>query len=600
MGLRQAIKKDTRPDGVEATPATAIWDLRCGDAEDDRTSPYVHGLRSVILSAALEFNYLKASISFLVLLFAPALLVGLAPSVVVTYGRLKFETAALAGRDPILAFVVLVVLLAAALWLWRPLARLAMKNFWDLHYTLVFPFFVTVREVLRMIAERVPNRVSTPEQIDRRRRLGTVLAALLLAGGGIGLAAGLLFSIGLQLVDVRKVQPWAIAKTGLVNAAVIFGLSSAAQSLYWLGHGRKLNSRVLDWVPSPPRTEAATSRVAHLSDLHLVGERYGYRMEAGTHGPQGNQRMFQALSQLAAIHASAPLDHILITGDITDAGTRAEWLEFLDLVGNCVPELRERLTFVPGNHDVNIVDRAHPERFDFPWSAGLALRQLRVVLTLDAVQGKRARVIDRASWRLGAPLSDYLREGERIERLRALAQRGAQRGRREMTKLWEDIFPLVEVIPGQGYGLILLNSNSSSSFALTSAIGVVNPLQLSALKSILQSFPGLAWAVLLHHQVVEYPELSISLRDRVGLALVNAPDLLAALAPHASRLLVFHGHRHRDWIGRSGEVVLCSAPSIMLGSQEGGNGRGVFHIHELALGPAGDFRLRTTERVEVA
>ena len=54
----------------------------------------VGGLRGLIFSAALEFNYLKAAISFLALIIGPALLVGIAPSVVVTYGRLKFHAAA--------------------------------------------------------------------------------------------------------------------------------------------------------------------------------------------------------------------------------------------------------------------------------------------------------------------------------------------------------------------------------------------------------------------------------------------------------------------------------------------------------------------------
>ena len=601
MGEGQKIEEDVCPAGRKGTPPAPIWDLRRGDAEDNRTSPDVHGLWGVILSALLEFNYLKASISFVALLLGPALLVGLAPSVVVTYGRLKLETATMAGRSPIHALVLLGVLLGVAFWLGRPLARFALKKFWNLHYTLVFPIFVTVREVVRMVAERVPSQVTTPDQVDRRRLFGTVVAALLLAGAGLGLAVGMVVSMGLQLVDVRQVRPWAIAKAGLVNAAVIFGLSTAAESLYWLWHGRRFSGRVLDWTPSPSRAGAATSRVAHLSDLHLVGERYGYRMEAGTQGPRGNQRMSQALAQLAAIHAAAPLEHILVTGDITDAGTRAEWGEFLDLMRDCEPELRARLSFVPGNHDVNFVDRTNPGRFDLPWVAGMALRKLRVVLALDAIQGERSHLVDRASGSIGPLLKDYLREGERMERLRALAQHGAIRGRKEIAKIWEAIFPLVEPAPGdEGYGLILLNSNSRSSFSLTSAIGVVDPLQLRALKSILRSSPGRAWAVLLHHQVVEYPEVSISLRDRVGLALVNAPDLLAVLTPHASRLLVFHGHRHRDWIGRCGDVVLCSAPSAMVGSHERGKERGVFHVHQVALGPDGDFRLRTTERVEVA
>jgi hypothetical protein len=133
---------------------------------------------------------------------------------------------------------------------------------------------------------------------------------------------------------------------------------------------------------------------------------------------------------------------------------------------------------------------------------------------------------------------------------------------------------LVEPPPVEdGYGIILLNSNARSHFSLTNAIGVVSPSQLKALKSILRSSPRSSWMILLHHQVVEYPVASISLIDRIGLALVNAPDVLAAIAPHASRCLILHGHRHRD---------------------------GSFHIHEFALSLDGGMRLNTTERVKVS
>ena len=580
------------------TPAR-IWDLRRGDHDDNRTSPRVRGLRGIVLSALLEFNYLNASITFLALIIGPALLVGLAPSVLVTYGRLKFGAVSLAGRNPILALVLLAALLGAALWLGRPLIRLALDNFWDLHYALVFPIFVAVCEVLRMLAERLPTRATTVKQIDRRRRLGTVLGTLLLAGGGLALAMTVGLSLGLQVVDVRRVQPWAMARAALVNAAVILGLSTAGESLYWLFRQRTLSGPLLNWTPSLPEIGAVALRVAHLSDLHLVGELYGYRMEAGTHGPRGNRRIHRALRWLAAIHASAPLDHILVTGDVTDSGTRAEWAEFLDLLRS-YPELRARLSFVPGNHDVNIVDRANPGRLDLPWSAEVALRKLRVVLALDAIQGHRVHVVDRPSGRLGPSLNDYLRAGGRMERLRALAESGSVRGRLEMHRIWGALFPLVEPAPGEvGYGLILLNSNSRAYFSLTNAIGVVDPPQLRALKAILRNSPSRPWAVLLHHQVIEYPVVSISLRDRIGLALVNAPDLLAALSPHVTRLLVFHGHRHWDWIGTCGGVALCSAPSAMLGSHQGEQDRGSFHIHQLAVGVDGDFRLTATERFEV-
>ena len=578
-----------------------IWDLRRGDDDDNRTSPHGRGLRSIVLSTLLEFNPLKASIGFLALIIGPALLVGIAPSIVVTYGRLTFHKLTLVGSYPIVALVSLAVLVGAALWIGRPLLSLAVDYFWHLHYTLVVPILVALRELLRAGAERFPGRAITSEQLNRRRRLGTVLAALLLAAGGLALAMTVEVSIGLQLVDVEHVRPWAVARAALGNAAVILGLSTVVESLYWLWRELTISGPALDWVPDPSKAESSVARVAHLSDLHLVGERYGYRMEAGTHGPRGNRCIRNALRKLAAINALTPLDRVLVTGDITDAGTRAEWAEFIDQLRS-YPELRARLSFVPGNHDMNIVDRTNPGTLDLPWSTGQSLRKLRVVLALDAVQGDRTHVVDHASGALGPSLKDYLREGGRAELLRALAQRGALRGRWEMAKIWDAIFPLVEPAPDDdGYGLILLNSNAPSHFLLTNAIGIVNRSQLSALKSILRNSPRRAWMILLHHQVVEYPVASISLRYRIGLALVNAPDVLAAIAPYASRVLILHGHRHTDWIGTCGDVVLCSAPSASLGSSHGAEKyRGSFHVHEIASGADGGIRLITTQRVKVA
>jgi len=323
-------------------------------------------------------------------------------------------------------------------------------------------------------------------------------------------------------------------------------------------------------------------------------------METGMGGPRGNRRFRHAIRKLRTIHAEAPLDHILVTGDVTDAGTRAEWLAFVDLLREC-REFRERLSFVPGNHDVNIVDRNNPGRFDQPWSASVALRKLRFALTLDALQGERTFVIDRSSLKLGPTLREYLREENRASILCDLAQRGSIRGRFEIAKVWNGLFPLVEPSHSdRGCGLILLDSNAPAHFSLTNAIGVVNPTQLKALKALLKNSPDARWIILLHHQVVEYPVASIPLRDRIGLALVNAPELLSAIVPYASRVIILHGHRHRDWIGTYGDVVLCSAPSVTLGAEESEEDQGIFHIHEIELEKGGKLRLASTQRIKVA
>jgi 3',5'-cyclic AMP phosphodiesterase CpdA len=580
-----------------------IWNLRRGDDEDNRTSLYGRGLRRVLLSGLLEFNVLKASIGFLVLIIGPALLIGLAPSLIIYLGRFKLHLIRSTPNGLILTVISLIVLGGLALWIGRPFLRKGVDSFWHLHYTLVFPVFVILRELLRTITERFPRRPVSLEDLDRRRRIGSVLAALILGGAGVLLAYRVELKFGLQIVDAGHFRPWPVAMAAFGNAAVILGCSTLIESLYWLWRELAIPTVVRNWTSQPTSEESPLARIAHLSDLHFVGERYGCRMETGAHGPRGNRSIRKAFRKLTAIDAATPLDHILLTGDITDAGTRAEWAEFIDLLRS-FPDLRSRMSFVPGNHDVNIVDRTNPGRPDLPGSTGRSLRKLRVLVALDALVGDRAHLVDSVTGALGPSLGEYLREGERVPRLRSLAQDGTLRGRREMARVWEAVFPLVEPPNRHGCGVILLDSNARSHFSLTNALGVVSRSQLRALRLLLANSRNASWLILLHHQVVEYPITSISLRDRIGLALLNAPDVLAAIAPHAARVIIMHGHRHIDWVGTysvgsRGSLVLCSAPSVTLGSQDGDGCQGSFHINEFAAGTDGGIHLASHQRVRV-
>ena len=146
-------------------------------------------------------------------------------------------------------------------------------------------------------------------------------------------------------------------------------------------------------------------RVAHLSDLHVVGERFGFRIESGRSGPCGNERLVRLLSRLEVIHRAEPLDLILVTGDVTDAGRSSEWAEFLTAMAKH-PSLAKRTLLLPGNHDLNVVDRANPARLDLPTSPGKRLRQLRALSAIAAVQGDKVRVIDPQTGGLGRTLRD--------------------------------------------------------------------------------------------------------------------------------------------------------------------------------------------------
>lgn len=577
-----------------------IWDLRRGDYDDNRMSPLTGGFHSLILSGAFEFNFLKAPIVFLTFVIVPALLAGLALALALTYGQLFLHARRMAGGSFILGFVLAALFTALALWLGRPLLQLGLDNVQQLHYILIFPIFVALREVLRKIAEQLYGRSITGQQLNRGRRIGSVLAAVVFAAAGFAVLCFAWSSSGPHVLDARHINPFALIKAAFVNAAIVFGFSTAVASLVWLMQEITLKAPVLDWTPESVQSQSPVVRIAHLSDLHMVGERYGYRMEAGTLGPQGNECIARALRQLEAVKAHSAIDRILVTGDITDAGTRAEWAEFIDLLRDH-PELRNKMSFVPGNHDVNVVDRTNPGRMDLPWSASQSLRKLRTLVTLDLVQGDRSYIVDRASGQLGPSLREYLGENGRSERLRSLAEHGSLRGRWEIEKVWDTIFPLIERPQGsRKYGVILLDSNARSHLSLTNAIGFITPAHLRALKSVLQSCPRCPWMIALHHQVVEYPVPGISLMDRISLALVNASDVIAAIQPYASQLIVLHGHRHRDWIGDCGGIVLCSAPSAALGSQSGEKYVGSFFIHDLAFGEDGSVQLIKTDLVKVA
>src|SRR5262245_36066542 len=124
------------------TRTDRIWDLRRGDADDNRTSPVGRGWRNLAVTTLLDFNYLSASIAFLLLIVVPALVVGLVPPIVVASSRQTLDSLALIASHPVASIVWLAVLAALAIWFGKPIVSSAVDSFWHLHYTLVFPLFV--------------------------------------------------------------------------------------------------------------------------------------------------------------------------------------------------------------------------------------------------------------------------------------------------------------------------------------------------------------------------------------------------------------------------------------------------------------------------
>jgi hypothetical protein len=369
----------------------------------------------------------------------------------------------------------------------------------------------------------------------------------------------------------------------------------AAASLVW-GFADASMSQPVDLTAfntAPPN--ARRWRVAQLSDLHVTAEQYGFRIESGRAGPRGNGRLERILAHLAAIHATDPLDHIVITGDMTDAGRASEWAVFLDALARH-PELVARTVMLPGNHDVNIVDRANPARLDLPFSPNMRLRQIRTLSMMAAVQGDRVCVVD-TEGKPAATLNEALAPYR--DAIVALAEHGGLRRAAALRDLFDSQFPMIAPPEAaDGLGMAILNSNAVTHFSFTNALGLVSVEQTHRLEAALRHYPEARWIVALHHHVVEYPMPVKAFSERIGTALINGSWFVRRLEALAGRAVVMHGHRHIDWIGACGSLKIISAPSPVMNATD--DAATYFYIHTLATGPDGELGLLPPERVEIA
>ncbi|MBB5691329.1 hypothetical protein FHS88_003482 [Roseomonas alkaliterrae] len=561
-----------------------FFDPRDGDLEDDASSTSRHSLLGHATHMLLEISLPKLALAATMLLVLPALLLGATPKAVVWLTEAAWHEAARLG----LAAAALVFAAAAGLvaWRWGRIAFLIVeRNFWALNAALVQPLYTALREAARLALERaLPGR-----DLAATRRLAGLGAgaAIALAAAGIAWWAGPLPSLRVErfgadaVLDAIRNGIWVIA------AYLTFGAPAWSIAEALAGTPRDLGTL--------PEGEARW-RVAHLSDIHVVGEAHGFRLECGRDGPRGNGRLDRALALLADADAAAPLDWVLVTGDITDAGRNAEFIAFEECLAR-QPGLRDRVVIIPGNHDVNIVDRANPSRLELPVAPGGALRRLRFLAAMARLQGDRVHLVERATGRAGPTLNAWLAAERRGERLARFMDQGGLRAGFAARRLWGEVFPLL--VPPRtpdGLGLVLMDSNAETHFSFTNALGLVGMAQCRAAEAAMRTEPAARWLVLMHHHLVEYPRPGAPLADRIGTALVNGHWVLGRLRRLAPRILVLHGHRHIDWAGRSGGLRILSAPSPVMGRPDEAGG---FWIQRLAPGPEGGLALLAPRRVVV-
>ena len=194
----------------------------------------------------------------------------------------------LTGISPI---VILAILVSFAWFGGRPLLRLFEASFWSLNALGVQPFYIVGREGFRQIVEQLlPQSVSAAGRASVRAA-SAAMSGILFSAVSFGIVA-------LAWPHTR----WAVSFAELPPLRLLIEICARQCRRDRLGLFRPrragVGPRRRDDGAGPRsalvRCAAARRpiwRVAHLSDLHTVGERYGFRIECGRSGPRGNGRL---------------------------------------------------------------------------------------------------------------------------------------------------------------------------------------------------------------------------------------------------------------------------------------------------------------------
>ena len=568
-------------------------DPRRGDIEDDASSSTSRSMLSLAGSLLAEISLPKLAIAWLLLIVAPGLMLGMAPIVASIWFNKVSNTAADAVAEAWSA-IALLALVGIGWFSFGRLFRFAESNFWALNSLLVQPIYATCREALRHLAERGLSGEATNRKRSNLRAVTAVASGVLICALGAAVLMAAWPHAHFSQDIAILAEPTRMAGVALANSVVLVSAYVAAAALIWAIADATMDPpRDLDTVAADADPERAW-RIAHLSDLHVVGERYGFRIESGRAGPQGNERLEQILAKLESLHAQRPLHAILITGDMTDAGRSAEWAEFFDAVERR-PTLLGLMLILPGNHDLNIIDRANPARLELPMSPNKRLRKLRALSAMEAIQGGRVQTVDREGRRLGVTLSAAL--APLRETMTSFAD-GRPRSRAALDDLWTGVFPMV-MAPDRkdGLGIILLNSNAETHFSFTNALGMISSEQARGVEIAAAQYPQAYWLIALHHHLVEYPRAAKALSERIGTALINGNWFVRWLKRLSGRAALMHGHRHVDWIGECAGLPIVSAPSPIMEATNAGATH--FYVHTLTPGADGRLTLLTPERVDL-
>lgn len=335
------------------------------------------------------------------------------------------------------------------------------------------------------------------------------------------------------------------------------------------------------------KTASSTVKILHASDFHITDNDTQPLVE-GRHTLQDKtiRKILDAIKNDAH-----DCKAILLTGDITDAGSAQSWDRFLN---HCPESILKKIVLVPGNHDLNLQDHTgviKAERFD---RFGRRMRQIRALCAMTEIMGERAFVLDRQTDRI-LTLGEYFKRNN--PSIDAAIDRSGKT-RRTIAEIWDGLFPMVVPIEGTRLGIIIVDSTKPASIGLTNAIGAVPPEVISTCHFLMTRVSDKcdSFVFALHHHIAVPFGGSIWKRfQNAGLVFENAVEFIEMLSKRGDPTIVFHGHRHVAYTGmvEDTDVSIVASPSASFGPHgkaSGGNWRKVTlateaHGCRLAGGP---------------
>jgi hypothetical protein len=144
----------------------------------------------------------------------------------------------------------------------------------------------------------------------------------------------------------------------------------------------------------------------------------------------------------------------------------------------------------------------------------------------------------------------------------------------------------------------VLDSNAATHFSFTNALGMVSIPQARAIEAVAALYPKACWIIGLHHHLVEYPHPAHALSERIGTALINGSYAVRRLQRLGGRALLMHGHRHTEWIGTVGNLIIVSAPSPVMDATDTQETH--FLIHTVQQQADGRIALTEPETIRLA